>query len=302
VTDFIEENSSILATRPSPLVAILMGTMNGARFLPEQLDSLAAQTHQNWVLIASDDGSTDDTRLILDSLTERRFKIIHLPENRGRGYARQIALENAEGCYLTYLDADDFFHPKKIELQVTILDKYQDVFLVSCGQGTYDNEYNLRNVRGLKYAGTKIFKFGNDIQFVSVTSMIRLPEARNFHYNENLNASEDIDYFSHYLNNRKYYNIDRVLYYYAEYESVKYIKIVEYSLNFIKSIWYIRYELKFFQVTLKLLKALFEVFCLILLFPFVSKEYYLKRRGLKCEESQSIEFQKVFIAISQDFL
>ena len=84
MTDFIEENSSILATRPSPLVAILMGTMNGARFLPEQLDSLAAQTHQNWVLIASDDGSTDDTRLILDSLTERRFKIIHLPENRGR--------------------------------------------------------------------------------------------------------------------------------------------------------------------------------------------------------------------------
>ena len=81
----------------------------------------------------------------MDSLTERRFKIIHLPENRGRGYARQIALENAEGCYLTYLDADDFFHPNKIELQVTILDKYQDVFLVSCGQGTYDNEYNLRN-------------------------------------------------------------------------------------------------------------------------------------------------------------
>ena len=63
--DFIEENNKTLAPETSPLVAILMGTMNGARFLPEQLDSLAAQTHQNWVLIASDDGSTDDTLGIL---------------------------------------------------------------------------------------------------------------------------------------------------------------------------------------------------------------------------------------------
>jgi len=65
VTDYIEENSKIADFGAGPLVAILMGTMNGARFLPEQLDSLAAQTHQNWFLIASDDGSTDDTLRIL---------------------------------------------------------------------------------------------------------------------------------------------------------------------------------------------------------------------------------------------
>ena len=63
--DIIKKNLSILAPELSPLVAILMGAMNGARFLPAQLDSLAAQTHQNWVLIASDDGSIDDTLKIL---------------------------------------------------------------------------------------------------------------------------------------------------------------------------------------------------------------------------------------------
>ena len=67
MTDFIKENNEILAPRPVSLVAILMGTMNGARFLPEQLDSLAAQAHQNWFLIASDDGSTDDTLRILQA-------------------------------------------------------------------------------------------------------------------------------------------------------------------------------------------------------------------------------------------
>ena len=46
-------------------VAILMGTFNGEKFLREQLDSIAAQTHQNWVVGASDDGSSDATLEIL---------------------------------------------------------------------------------------------------------------------------------------------------------------------------------------------------------------------------------------------
>jgi glycosyltransferase involved in cell wall biosynthesis len=284
------------------LVCVIMPVYNGAKTVKIAIQSLILQSYKNWICIVVNDGSTDDTSLILDSLTDRRFKVIHLPENRGRGYARQIALDNAEGTYLTYLDADDLFHPNKIDLQVTILDKFHDIFLVSCGQGTFDSVRNLRNVRGLKNAGTKIFEFGNDIQFVPVTSMIILSEARNFQYNKKLNASEDIDYFSHYLHRRKYYNIDKVLYYYAEYESVNYKKIIGYSINFIKSIWYIRFELEFIQVTLKLLKALFEVFFLILLFPFISKEFYLNRRGVKCEESQSIEFKKISKILSQDFL
>ena len=49
----------------SNLVAILMGTKNGAGFLKEQLESIADQTHKNWMLIVSDDGSTDDTKAIL---------------------------------------------------------------------------------------------------------------------------------------------------------------------------------------------------------------------------------------------
>jgi hypothetical protein len=61
----LKKNSSILDRGAALLVAILMGTKNGERFLPEQLDSLQAQTHQNWVLIASDDGSADDTLRIL---------------------------------------------------------------------------------------------------------------------------------------------------------------------------------------------------------------------------------------------
>lgn len=64
MTDVYDGNPS-LETEIAPLVAILLCTYNGARFLVEQLDSLEFQFHQNWVVIASDDGSTDATLDIL---------------------------------------------------------------------------------------------------------------------------------------------------------------------------------------------------------------------------------------------
>ena len=65
MTDFIEKNFTLAPNSDAHLVAILLCTYNGARFLAEQLDSLEAQAHQNWVVIASDDGSTDQTLEIL---------------------------------------------------------------------------------------------------------------------------------------------------------------------------------------------------------------------------------------------
>jgi len=73
VTDLIENNTNfdpradalLALPKSSPLVAILLCTYNGARFLAEKLDSLEAQMHQNWVLVARDDGSSDATVDIL---------------------------------------------------------------------------------------------------------------------------------------------------------------------------------------------------------------------------------------------
>lgn len=59
MTDLIEKNPLLSPVSDTPLVAILLCTYNGARFLAEQLDSLESQTHQNWIVFASDDGSTD---------------------------------------------------------------------------------------------------------------------------------------------------------------------------------------------------------------------------------------------------
>ena len=58
-------NNFLCDSQHVDLVAILLCTFNGEKFLSEQLDSLQSQTYQNWVVIASDDGSTDNTLKIL---------------------------------------------------------------------------------------------------------------------------------------------------------------------------------------------------------------------------------------------
>jgi glycosyltransferase involved in cell wall biosynthesis len=150
VTDFIEENNQLLAHKPSPLVAILMGTMNGARFLPEQLDSLAAQTHQNWVLIASDDGSTDDTLRILKVYQAKwpAGKLI-IKEGPKQGFCvnfLSMACDSSiKADYYAFCDQDDVWLPNKLEVAVDNIAAHQlhkgvTLPYLYCGRTSYVSE------------------------------------------------------------------------------------------------------------------------------------------------------------------
>jgi glycosyltransferase involved in cell wall biosynthesis len=150
VTDFIEENSEIVASRADPLVAILMGTLNGARFLHEQLDSLQTQTHQNWVLIASDDGSSDDTIKILRAYQARwpdgKLIITKGPEQGFCVNFLSMACDpSIKADYYAFCDQDDVWLPTKLEIAISNIAAHQvhrDVTLpyLYCGRTTYVSE------------------------------------------------------------------------------------------------------------------------------------------------------------------
>ena len=152
MTDFIEENCSVLAPGPSPLVSILMGSMNGVRFLPEQLDSLATQTHQNWILIASDDGSTDDTLKILKAYQAKwpAGKLI-IKEGPKQGFCvnfLSLACDpSIRADYYAFCDQDDVWLATKLAVAIQNISKYQEegVPYVYCGRTSYVNE-NLKKI------------------------------------------------------------------------------------------------------------------------------------------------------------
>jgi glycosyltransferase involved in cell wall biosynthesis len=147
MTDFIEENTKIAAFGTNPLVAILLGTYNGCRFLPEQLDSLMAQTHQNWVLIASDDGSTDDTIKIL-KVYQAKWPAGKLIINEGPkegfcvNFLSMACDPQIRADYYAFCDQDDVWLPTKLVVAIhNISENHEEgVPYVYCGRTSYVNE------------------------------------------------------------------------------------------------------------------------------------------------------------------
>lgn len=109
----------------SPLVSVIMPAFNSERHIAESVASVQAQTMSSWELLIVDDCSTDKTSEIVKKLSESdsRIRLISQSENGGAAVARNIALENARGRYITYLDADDLWLPEKIEKQIACMDR-----------------------------------------------------------------------------------------------------------------------------------------------------------------------------------
>lgn len=100
-------------------VSVIIPVYNVEKYLARALDSLLAQTHQNWEAIIVDDGSTDCSASIAESYCKRdnRFFLTR-QKNQGQAVARNNAMKMISGNYVMYLDPDDMFHPQAMEICV----------------------------------------------------------------------------------------------------------------------------------------------------------------------------------------
>jgi glycosyltransferase involved in cell wall biosynthesis len=105
-----------------PLVSIIIPVFNGEPFLEKTLLSVQKQTYDNRQIIVVNDGSTDASAEIAAkySLSDPRIQVI-TQRNRGVASARNYGLEHSSGEYVAFLDADDIWHPTKIERQIEVL-------------------------------------------------------------------------------------------------------------------------------------------------------------------------------------
>lgn len=142
--DFIDKNPNLQGGVSFPLVAILLCTYNGARFLAEQLDSLEAQTHQNWVVIASDDGSTDTTLEILQQYQSKwssgKLTIRSGPQ---KGFCQNflsLACDpQIKADYYAFCDQDDVWLPNKLMVALENIAGNQQAKMpyLYCGRTNY---------------------------------------------------------------------------------------------------------------------------------------------------------------------
>lgn len=113
------------------LVSVVLPTYNRERFLGEALAGAMGQTWPHLEILVVDDGSTDGTRQLVETLAAQDSRVRYLPQtNAGVSAARNRALEAAAGDYIAFLDSDDVWEPWKIELQVQFLRACPEVGMV----------------------------------------------------------------------------------------------------------------------------------------------------------------------------
>lgn len=108
-----------------PLVSIIIPVYNASAYVADAIRSALEQDYERKEIVVVDDGSTDSTPTVLKSF-EGRITILH-QANAGPGAARNRALRHAKGTYIAFLDADDYWVPGKLRLQVEYLEQHPDI-------------------------------------------------------------------------------------------------------------------------------------------------------------------------------
>jgi glycosyltransferase involved in cell wall biosynthesis len=129
----------------NPFFSIIIPTYNRGKLLPKAIESVLNQDCNDWELIVVDDGSTDNTKNIIEKLCEndQRIKYVY-QDNQERSAARNKGIENSKGKYICFLDSDDEYLPFHL--------------------ATFQNEIKNKNLpKALFFSSLIIFKNGIDI-------------------------------------------------------------------------------------------------------------------------------------------
>jgi len=201
-----------------PLVSVILPVYNGQKYIVEAVESVIAQSYENFELLVIDDGSTDDTLALVNGFDDSRIVVKH-QENAGVSAARNLGLFLASGVYITFLDADDVLPKESLSVRVRYLEKYTNIDLVD-GQilvKDMDMRDTLRTYIPY-YEGKllpRLLALDSHV-FFNVCYMFRKNILGLVRFKDGMTHAEDLLFYIElsYKNNVLYSFIDKEIYYY----------------------------------------------------------------------------------------
>lgn len=141
-----------------PLVSIIMPCYNAERYVAQSIESVLAQTYDNWELLITDDCSTDKSVAVIQKycLTDERISVLVPDEHQGIARTRNMSISRARGRFVAFLDSDDVWYPEKLEKQVGFMLENDLAFTYSSYE-IIDCQGNSKN-RMVKDAGVMSYK------------------------------------------------------------------------------------------------------------------------------------------------
>ncbi|MBD5545732.1 MAG: glycosyltransferase [Lachnospiraceae bacterium] len=113
-------------------VSVVIPTYNRSTLIERSINSVLQQTYENLEIIVVDDGSTDDTEAVVNSISDSRIRYIKLPVNSGAANARNVGVDYATGSLIAFQDSDDYWRPQKLEKQMAYWREHPEFQMIYC--------------------------------------------------------------------------------------------------------------------------------------------------------------------------
>lgn len=132
------------------MISVIMPAYNSERYISEAIESVINQSYKNFELIIVDDGSTDRTPEIIDKYaeTDLRIKVFHR-ENAGVSSARNFALQNICGEYVTFIDSDDMYHTDRLKIMYSVFEQNPECDAVFVDFKEFKGDISINETVGL---------------------------------------------------------------------------------------------------------------------------------------------------------
>ena len=208
----------------SEMISIIVPVYNSEKYLRKCLDSLINQSYENIEVLCVNDGSTDNSHIILDEYAQKDSRVkIFLQKNSGPAVARNKALEESNGQYIMFCDSDDWYEADMCKKMLDAV-KETDADLVSCDcniisdietQRTKDTEHYFSNkILGLQKVSSALI---SNINYALWLKLFKkdIIENNKIRFPENLYSCEDASFIIKYLLcSKTYFGFQEMLYNY----------------------------------------------------------------------------------------
>lgn len=190
-----------------PLVSIIIPTYNRGKLIGDTLQSIVNQSYKNWECIVVDDGSTDETCILLEEycFNDNRFSFYQRPKERKKGAnaCRNYGLELSKGLFINFFDSDDLMAPNMLELKMKAINGY-DFSYCNC---LFFKDEDLSDTWNYKIETDNDLLsayISNELIFTPPISLWRKSCLKNNRFNEDLSRAQELDFYSRLLFNNNF--------------------------------------------------------------------------------------------------
>lgn len=254
------------------LVTIAIPVYNGAQYIESTIQSIINQTYKNWRLLVINDGSTDNTIEIVQSIVNKDYRISIINDNCKKGLIERLnqSIDMTKTRYYARMDADDIMYITRLEEQVLFLESHSDIDVVGTSIMTIDTDNNI--------IGSG-FSSGNVKGFIHPTIMGRTKWFKENRYCNWAVRAEDFELWCRSYSYSKFYAIGKPLLFYREFGVPVYNKTIKTLITLLRIYKrYREYNKTFFWFVKGYLITILKIIVYTVLNSIGKMDYIVKQR------------------------